>query len=94
MHRVKDLSREQRVAVESLLGRSVSEDEAVSVKALNPSAIVPSRLTGEERKAALENLNLYFVREDAQREPVSREHEEAIIHEALCSTPPGYRPAS
>ena len=47
MHHVKDLSPEQRVAIESLLGRSVSEDEAVSIKALNPSAIVPSRLTGE-----------------------------------------------
>jgi len=94
MHHVKDLSPEQRVAVESLLGRSVSEDEAVSIKALNPSAIVPSRLTEEERKAALEKLDLYFVRADAQRQPVSQEDEEAIVDEALRSTRPGYRPAS
>jgi hypothetical protein len=94
MHHVKDLSPEQRVAVESLLGRSVSEDEAVSIKALNPSAIVPSRLTEEERKAALEKLDLYFVRADAQRQPVSQEDEEAIVDEALRSTRPGYWPAS
>jgi hypothetical protein len=94
MHHVKDLSPEQRVAVESLLGRSVSEDEAVSIKALNPSAIVPSRLTEEERKAALEKLDLYFARVDAQRQPVSQEDEEAIVNEALRSTRPGYRPAS
>jgi hypothetical protein len=94
MHHVKDLSPEQRVAIESLLGRSVSEDEAVSIKALNPSAIVPSRLTEEERKAALEKLDLYFARVDAQRQPVSQEDEEAIIDEALRSARPGYRPAS
>jgi hypothetical protein len=94
MHHVKDLSPEQRVTVESLLGRSVSEDEAVSIKALNPSAIVPSRLTEEERKAALEKLDLYFARVDAQRQPVSQEGEEAIVNEALRSTRPGYRPAS
>jgi hypothetical protein len=94
MHHVKDLSPEQRVAVESLFGRSVSEDEAVSIKALDPSAIVPSRLTTEERKAALEKLDLYFARVDAQRQPVSQEDEEAIINAALRSTRPGYRPAS
>jgi len=94
MHHVKDLSPEQRIAVESLLGRSVSEDDAVSIKALNPSAIVPSRLSKEEQKAALEKLDLYFARADAQRQPVSQEEEEAIIDEALRSTRPGYRPAS
>jgi hypothetical protein len=66
----------------------------VSIKALNPSAIVPSRLSKEEQKAALERLDLYFARVDAQRQPVSQEEEEAIIDEALRSTRPGYRPAS
>jgi len=77
-----------------LPGRSVSEDEAVSIKALNPSAIVPSRLTEQERKVALENLDLYFARVEVQRQSVSQEDEEAIVNEALRSTRPGYRPAS
>jgi len=94
MHLVKDLSLEQKIAIESLLGRSVSEDEAVSIKALDPSAIVPSRLTEAERKTALENLDSYFSRVDAQRQPASQEEEEAIINEALRSTRPGYSPAS
>jgi hypothetical protein len=39
MHHVKDLSPEQRIAVESLLGRSVSEDEAVSNEALRSTRL-------------------------------------------------------
>lgn len=94
MHLVKDLSREQKTAVESLLGRTLSEDEAVSIKALSPSSIVPSRLTEDERKAALEKLESYFARVDVRRQPVSQEEEERITNEALRSTRPGYRPAS
>jgi hypothetical protein len=93
-HLVKDLSLEQKTAVESLLGRSISEDEAVSVKALKPAAIVPSQLTESQRSAALEKLDSYFARVDAQRQPVSEEEEDSIINEALRSTRPGYRPAS
>ena len=55
---------------------------------------VPSHLTEEQRKAALEKLDLYFTRADAQRHPVSQEEEESIINEALRSTRPGYRPVS
>jgi len=94
MHLVKDLSPEQKTAVESLLGRSISEDEAVSLKAIKPAAIVPSQLTEEQRIAALERLDSYFARVDAQRQPVSEEEEDSIIIETLRSTRPGYRPAS
>jgi hypothetical protein len=33
---VKDLSPEQRVAIESILGRHVLEEEAVSIRAMSP----------------------------------------------------------
>jgi hypothetical protein len=92
LHHVKDLSPEQRQAVENLLGRPVGEDESVSIKGIRPSAIIPSRLSTDERKEALEKLRRYFAKVDAQRKPVSDAEEEEIINEALRSTRPVYRP--
>ena len=34
IYKAKDLSRDQKTAIESLLGRSVAEDEAVSIRAI------------------------------------------------------------
>ena len=92
LHHVKDLSPEQRQAVENLLGRPVAEDESVSIKGIRPSAIIPSRLSQQERKEALEQLHRYFAKVDAQRKPVTEAEEEEIINEALRSTRPDYRP--
>ncbi len=92
LHHVKDLSPDQRRAVENLLGRRVSEDESVSIKSLRPSAIIPPQLSAEERKVALENLRRYFAKVDAQRSPVNEKEEEEIINEALRSARPNYRP--
>ncbi len=36
IHKAKDLSSDQRLAIEGLLGRSVGEDEAISICALTP----------------------------------------------------------
>jgi hypothetical protein len=87
-HSVKDLSPEQKLAIESLLGRRVSDKESVSVKVFAPS----SRLSEEERSAAIEKLNQYFAHVDANRQPVSDEEEDAVINEALRSVRPNYRP--
>jgi hypothetical protein len=92
LHHVKDLSPDQKRAVENLLGRPVSEDESVSIKSIRPSVIIPPQLSAEERKVALENLRRYFAKVDAQRRPVSDGEEEEIINEALRSTRPKYRP--
>jgi hypothetical protein len=92
LHHVKDLSPEQRRAVENLLGRPVAEDESASIKGIRPSAIIPPRLSPDERKEAIEKLRQYFSKIDAQRKPVSEAEEEEIINEALRSTRPGYRP--
>ncbi|PYT25805.1 MAG: hypothetical protein DMG57_23835 [Acidobacteria bacterium] len=92
LHHVKDLSPEQRQAVENLLGRPVAEDESVSIKGIRPSAIIPSRLSLDERKEALERLRHYFAKVDEQRKPVSDAEEEEIINEALRSTRPNFRP--
>ena len=43
IHKAKDLSPEQKMAIESLLGRSIAEDEAISIRAL-ASASAPEWL--------------------------------------------------
>lgn len=92
LHHVKDLSPEERRAVENLLGRPVDEDESVSIKGIRPSSIISPRLSADERKEAIDKLQQYFSRVDAQRKPVSEDEEEEIINEALRSARPGYRP--
>ena len=84
---VKDLSPDQKVAVESLLGRSVSERETVSVQAFQPPAISDQR-----RQQVVEALRQYFAEVDANRQPVSAEEGDDIISEAMRSSRPGYRP--
>lgn len=92
LHHVKDLSPEERRAVENLLGRPVAEDESVSIKSIRPSSIVPPQLSPDERTGVIEKLRLYFAKVDAQRAPISEDEEEEIINEALRSTRPEYRP--
>ena len=90
LYQVKDLSPEQRRAAEMLLGHPVSEDEAVSIKSLGPTTIIPSKLSPEDRVAALRLLEQRFG--SANRPEVSEKEEEAAINEALRSTRPNYRP--
>ena len=92
LHRVKDLSPEQKIAVEALLGRAVSGDEAVSVRAVAPAAIIPSQLSPEARTEALHTLDRYFAKVDSGRKPVSDKEEEAIFIEAMRSVRPNFKP--
>jgi len=82
----KDLSPDQKAAIESLLGRRVLEDEAISIRAIEPPAL------SEERKHELAGqLQEYFSEVDARRMPGSPEEAEDIIDEAMRSVRPGYR---
>ena len=38
IHRAKDLSPDQKTAIESLLGRTVTEDEAISIRTMTASS--------------------------------------------------------
>ena len=87
IHKASELSFEQRAALESLLGRAISDRETVSVRVFEPPP-----LSGEHRQEVLAGLEAYFARVDAKRQPVSEEEAEAIINEALRSTRPHYRP--
>jgi hypothetical protein len=83
----KDLSPAERAVIESLLGRRVLEDEAISVRAIDP----PS-LSYERRRELVDQLNQYFAEVDARRKPGSPEEADDIINEAMRSVRPGYRP--
>ena len=83
----KDLSPDQRAAIESLLGRRVLEEEAISIRAIEPPVL------SDERKHELaEQLKNYFVEVDARRKPGSPGEADDIINEAMRSVRPGYRP--
>jgi hypothetical protein len=41
IHKAKDLSPDQKIAIESLLGRSVAEDEAISIRAMASASAPP-----------------------------------------------------
>lgn len=89
IHKAKDLSPDQRAAIESLLGRRVLEDEAISIRAIEPPA-----LSDERKQQLVEQLKKYFAEVDARRKEGSPEEEEAeeILNEAMRSVRPGYRP--
>jgi hypothetical protein len=90
LYQVKDLSPEQKWAAEILLGQPVSDDEAVSIKNLGPSTIIPSKLSSEERLEALRALNERFA--ETPHPDAGENEEEAAVNEALRSSRPNYRP--
>ena len=67
IHNAKDLSPDQKAVIESLLGRLVLENEALSIRAIEPPVLA------DERKQELaEQLKQYFAEVDARREPALR----------------------
>jgi hypothetical protein len=87
IHKAKDLSPAQKVAIESLFGRPLLDDEAISVRALEPLA-----LSDQQKHELAEHLRKYFAEIDARRHPGSAEEAEGILTAALRSSRPGYRP--
>jgi hypothetical protein len=83
----KDLSRDQKEVIEGLLGRRVLENEAISIRAIEPPA-----LSVQGRQEQTEELRKYFAEVDARRMPGSPEQAEEILTEAIRSSRPGYRP--
>src|SRR6185437_11121345 len=84
IHKAGDLSPEQKMALERLVGRAISDQDNISIRVLQPSPALPE----EKRTEILKNLNSYFSGVDAQRQPVSRDEADEIINEALRSARP------
>lgn len=87
IHKAKDLSPNQRAAVESLLGRQILEGEAVSVRAFEPPV-----LSDQRRQEIVDALKGYFAQVDANSRSVSAEEADEAITEAMRSTRPHYAP--
>lgn len=87
LHKASELSYEQRMALESLPGRAISDRETVSVRAFESPP-----LSDELRQEVLDGLDAYFARIDAKRPALSDQEAEAILNDALRSTRPHYRP--
>jgi hypothetical protein len=83
----KDLSPDQKAAIESLLGRRVLEDEAISVRAIEAPV-----LSVQRRQELASELRKYFAEVDGRRQPGPTEEAEDVLAEAIRSTRPGYRP--
>ena len=83
IHKAKDLSPDQKAAIESLLGRQILEDEAISIRAIEPPA-----LSNERKQELIEQLRKYCAEVDARRKPGSQEEAEEIIKDAMKSVRP------
>lgn len=88
IHKAADLSEDQKLAIESLIGQRLSDQDNVSVRRLQP----PPELSAERRKEIAEGLSRYFAQVDAQRQPMPDEEAEDVINEALRSVKPDFRP--
>jgi hypothetical protein len=87
IHNAKDLSPDQKAVIESLLGRRVLEDEAISIRAIEPPL-----LSVQQRQEQAAELRKYFSEVDMRRKPGSPEEAEEILTEAIRSSRPGYSP--
>jgi len=87
IHKARELRPQTRAAVEAELGRSLKDDEDVSIMAFSTHE-APA---GEARQRAGEKLESYLERADKQRAGVSAEEAEAALQEALKNVRPGYR---
>ena len=89
VHSVKDMSADQRVAVESLLGRQLRDEEKVSIRPIPVTKDAPSL---SRRLEISEAMREYFARVDAQRKDVPEEEIDAAIDEALRHARPSHKP--
>lgn len=87
IHKARDLSPDQKAAVESLVGRQILDGEAVSVRAFEPPI-----LSDQRRQEIVDALKRYFAQVDANSGSVSPEEAEQAITEAMRSTRPHYAP--
>jgi L-lactate utilization protein LutC len=87
IHKAKDLSPDQKAAVESLVGRQILEGEAVSIRAFEPPV-----LSDQRRQEIVDSLKRYFAQVDANSRSVSAEEAEQAITEAMRSARPHYTP--
>jgi hypothetical protein len=87
IHKARELKPQTRAAVEAELGRSLRDDEDVSIMAL----ATHEAPEGEARRQAGEKLETYFKKIDKKTANVTEAEAEAALQEALKKARPGYR---
>ena len=87
IHKAGELRPQTRAALEAELGRSLHEDEEVSIMAFLPHEAP----VGEDRLEARQRLEDHLNRIDHKMKGVPEEEIEEAINEALRSIRPGYR---
>jgi hypothetical protein len=80
VHHVRDLSVDQRLAIESLLGRPLREEESVTVR---PSLILKEAPVGEERVRAAQKLKGHLDLLAARVKDVPEDEIERAVDEAI-----------
>ncbi|MFN0102841.1 MAG: hypothetical protein ACKV2U_12210 [Bryobacteraceae bacterium] len=88
LHSARSLSPSVRSALEQLLGRTLSDNEAISVRAYQPHE-APSPA---QQRAIAGELNQYFAMIDEKCKDIPEGEREEILDEAIRSVRPGYRP--
>lgn len=87
IHKVSELRPETRAAVEAELGRSLQDDEEVSIM----SFVTHEAPTGKARAEAERNLEAHLNRIDQKTKSVPEQDIEDTLNEALHNVRPGYR---
>jgi len=87
IHKASELKAETRVALETELGRSLQDDEEVSIMAFFPH----DAPTGEARREAGQKLEDHFNRINQKLKGASAHETEEALDEALRGVRPGYR---
>src|SRR5260370_35992367 len=85
IHKAADLSEDQKLAIESLIGQRLSEQDNVNERRPPP----PPELSAERRQEIADGLRHYFAQVDAQRPPKAEAEAEDRSTEALRSAKPG-----
>ncbi len=87
IHKVSEIKSQMRTALEAELGRSLRDDEEVSIMAFEPHE-APA---GKARKDAARGLQKHFNQIDQRTKNKPDEEMEDALNEALRSVHPGYR---
>ena len=87
IHKASELRPETRRALEAELGRSLENDEEVSIMAF----VTHEAPTGQTRAEAERNLQEHLNRVDQKTKGVPEQEKEDTLNEALRNVRPGYR---
>jgi len=87
IHKANELKPQTRAAVEAELGRSLKDDEDVSIMAFS----MHDAPSGEARTEATQRLKTHLDRVDSQTSKVSDREKEEALTEALRKARPSYR---